>query len=103
MKINSTVTPPTVNPPRPGTMTAVHKMENYFGQHPLVGTIISGVHVAAAFVLQIVERAMDEHAHLPPIFMEGLQAGAWLTAIAAGTFTCYGVYRTHHGKKKGKR
>jgi hypothetical protein len=68
----------------------------YIGHHPYVGATLSVFHVAGAFMLQI------SHTELPPIVMQLFQIGAWSAAIFAGAFTCYGVYKTHHGKK-GKK
>jgi hypothetical protein len=76
-------------------MDRIHRMENYFGHHPYVGAVISGAHVGVGFLLQAT--------HLPPVVLEIFQLGAWGAAIAAGGFTCYGVWKTHHGKKKGRR
>jgi hypothetical protein len=40
--------------------------------------------------------------HFPEWVMQLFQIGAWSAAIATGAFTCYGVWRTHHGKKRKK-
>jgi hypothetical protein len=66
----------------------------YIGAHPYVGGIISVAHIAGAFLLQV------SHTELPPLVMQLFQVGAWSAAIFAGVFTCYGVWKTHHGKKK---
>ena len=81
-------------------METLHRMENYFGMHPVIGFAVSGAHVAVATIMQVIKSESPVEVHLPAIVMESLQAGAWATAILAGAFTCYGVYRTHHGKKK---
>jgi hypothetical protein len=39
----------------------------------------------------------------PMWVMQLFQLGAWAAAIVAGAFTCYGVWRVHHGKKRGRR
>ena len=66
----------------------------YIGHHPYVGGIISVAHVVGAAALQV------SHTELPPIVMQLFQIGAWTVAMAAGAFTIYGVWKTHHGKKK---
>jgi hypothetical protein len=65
---------------------------------PVIGFIIAAVHVTVGTVLN----ARLDEASIPTIYMQLLQAGAWVTAIIAGGFTAYGVWRTHHGKKKRK-
>lgn len=66
----------------------------FVGQHPYIGGIVSAAHLGGAFLLQVA------HTEMPPIVMQLFQIGAWSAAIAAGIFTCYGVWKTHHGKKK---
>lgn len=65
---------------------------DFLGQHPIVGLSITALHIGGAFLLQAT--------HLPPIVMELFQVGAWSVAMLAGSFTVYGVIKTHHGKKK---
>jgi hypothetical protein len=53
------------------------------------------IHLQAA-VNTVSETPME----IPVWVMQSFQIGAWSAAIFAGVFTCYGVYKTHHGKKK---
>lgn len=73
-------------------MTSINE---YFGHHPYVGALISVTHLAAGIVL-------GATTELPTIIMQLFQIGAWSAGIAAGAFTCYGVWKTHHGKNKRK-
>lgn len=66
----------------------------YIGHHPYVGATVSIFHVVGAAFLQV------SHTELPPIVMQLFQVGAWTAAIVAAVFTCYGVWKTHHGKKR---
>jgi len=76
-------------------MEHIHRMENYLGHHPYIGAVVATGHLIAGFLLQ-------STSDLFPVMGELLRDGAWFTAICAGAFTCYGVWKTHHGKKKGK-
>ena len=64
--------------------------------HPLIGFGVTIVSFVSGLILQV-------QADLFPVFGELLRDGAWFMAMCAGAFTCYGVIKTHHGKKKGKR
>lgn len=72
-------------------------INEYLGHHPYIGLCISLFHLLTGVVLGITHSP-----ELPTIVMQLFQIGAWSAGIAAGIFTCYGVYRTHHGKKKKK-
>lgn len=75
-------------------MLNLKRMTNPFESHPGVGFIISSAHIIASYIIF--------HVHLPPIIMECAQLGAWVMAILAGGFTCYGVWKTHHKNKHKK-
>jgi hypothetical protein len=74
------------------------RMENYLGNHPYIGFAFSGLHVLGAICLQVVQSDVS----IPLYVMQLFQIGAWTAAMLAGVFTCYGVYKTHHGKKNKK-
>jgi hypothetical protein len=69
---------------------------DYLGHHPYVGACISLAHVGGAALLQVSD------IEFPPIVMQLFQIGAWIAAIVAAIFTCYGVWKTHHGKRNRK-
>ena len=72
------------------------QVQEYLGHHPYVGAIVSGVHLFVGVCLGVV------NTEIPTIVMQLFQLGAWGAGIAAGLFTCYGVWKTHHGKKRKK-
>jgi hypothetical protein len=72
-------------------------LTEFVGQHPLVGASVTAIHMGGAALLQVSD------VELPVIVMQLFQVGAWTVAMAAGAFTIYGVLKTHHGKKNGKR
>ena len=74
------------------------KMENYLGNHPYIGFAFSGFHIIGAIALELAQH----EASVPLIVMQIFQILAWTAAALAGAFTCYGVWKTHHGKK-GKK
>jgi hypothetical protein len=65
---------------------------------PVIGFILAAAHVMLGSLLNL----RTDEASVPLLYMQLLQAGAWVMAIIAGGFTAYGVWRTHHGKKKRK-
>lgn len=74
----------------------MQRMENFLGHHPYIGALISVGHLAVGIILGATPL------ELPPIVMQLFQIGAWSAGIAAGIFTCYGVWKTHHRKVKSK-
>ncbi len=79
-----------------------------FESHPIAGFAVSAVHLAIGIIVGAKKAMLLAvfpmlHIHQPPIVAELLQDGAWVMAIAAGSFTCYGIWKTHHGKKTRKR
>ncbi len=76
--------------------TLIEVITTYFGNHPLVGFVIAAVNVAGGTAIKVAQ----ESAEIPTIVMQLFQIGAWTAGIVAGTMTAYGVWKTHHGKKK---
>lgn len=77
----------------------IDRMENYLGNHPYVGFALSGAHVIGALMLQVTQN----ETHIPLVFMQLFQMGAWTAAMLAGVFTCYGVWKTHHNNKNKEK
>jgi hypothetical protein len=75
------------------------KMENYLGNHPYVGFALSGAHVIGALMLEVTHA----ETHIPLVFMQLFQMGAWTIAMVAGSFTIYGVWKTHHSNKRKQK
>lgn len=67
---------------------------DFLGHHPLIGAAITGLNVLAAAIIP------TTHMELPVIVMQLFQIGAWSIAMLAGSATIYGVWKTHHGKKR---
>lgn len=70
----------------------------FFGNHPVVGFSSSAITLATGVAVNVVEAQTQ----IPLVVMQIFQILAWSAAILGGTMTAYGVWRTHHGKKKNK-
>lgn len=91
-------------------------MLNPFESHPILGPIyglaFTVFHLVMGCVIAVKKQVIIKvmiapvsvmlHFHQPPIIAEILQDGAWGMAIISGMFVSYGIWKTHHGKKKGK-
>lgn len=71
-------------------------ISTYLGHHPIVGAFITGIHLFVGIILNVTAT------EIPKIVMQSAQLTAWIVAIVAGCMTSYGVWKTHHGKKKNK-
>lgn len=66
----------------------------YIGQHPLIGFSVSITHFIAGVMLRVMVIEPSD------TLLRWAQLGAFVMGMAAGLFTMYGVWKTHHGKKK---
>ena len=66
----------------------------YIGAHPVIGLTVSVVHIAAGYGMKVLVFAPSDS------LLKWAQLGAFLMGMAAAAFTMYGVWKTHHGKKK---
>ena len=71
-------------------------LSDYIGQHPYVGAGVSLVHFVAGIGIKMLMIAPSDAT------LKWAQLGAFIIGMAAGVFTMYGVWKTHHGKKKKK-
>lgn len=76
----------------------IETVVTFFGNHPIAGFSMSAITLAVGVAVKVVETQTE----IPLIVMQVFQLIAWTAAIIGGTMTAYGVWRTHHGKKKNK-
>lgn len=76
-------------------------MQDYLGEHPKIGMIVSIVSVVMAEIVGV-------NKHIPPIVIETLQVIAWTLGICVSLVTLISWYKKNYGnssrnKSTGKR